>query len=256
MKDIYLKTKKIITTKSFQLAVAMSGNENADKLALLLPGRLDTKDYANFGSHLKYLADKGFLAVSFDPPGTWESPGKIDLYTTTNYIKAVHELIEYFGNRPTLLFGHSRGGTVAILIAQDIPNIMGIIAAMPNLGAPVPPDAESINNGFKISYRDMPPGDHRTKQQKEFHLPITYFDDGEKYNPATAIKNLRKPKMILFGDKDELFDSEVIEKKCQEFPEPKIIKKLNSAHSYRRCPEIILEVDELIGQFIDEFFPE
>ena len=253
MKDIYPKTKKIIATKSFKLSVAIRGNENADKVALLLPGRLDTKDYINFDSHLEYLANKGFLAVSFDPPGTWESPGGIELYTTSNYIKAVNELIEYFGNRPTLLFGHSRGGTVAILLAEDNANVTGIIAAMPNLGAPVPPDAESIKNGYKVSYRDFPPGAHRTKQQREFHLPVAYFDDGEKYNPVTVIKNLRKPKMILFGDKDELFDPEIVEKKCWEFPEPKIIKKINSPHSYRRCPEIIVEVNELIGQFIDKF---
>lgn len=231
----------------------MRGNENADKIALLLPGRLDTKDYINFDSHLQYLEEKGFLAVSFDPPGTWESPGGIELYTTTNYIKAVNELIEYFNNRPTLLFGHSRGGTVAILLAQENPNVIGVIAAMPNLGAPISPNPESIKNGYKVSYRDIPPGSHKTKQQKEFHLPVAYFNDGEKYNPATTIKNLKKPKMILFGDKDDLFDPEIVEKKCREFPEPKIIKKLNSAHSYRRYPKIIIEVNELIGQFIDKF---
>lgn len=249
----FSKTKKIISTKSFKLAIATSGNENANKLALLLPGRLDSKDYINFDSHLKYLAEKGFLAVSFDPPGTWESPGNIELYTTTNYIKAVNELIEYFGNRPTLLFGHSRGGTVTILIAEDNPGVIGVIAAMPNLGTPVSSDEKFIKNGYKISHRDMPPGNCRTESQKEFRLPMAYFDDGKKYNPATVVKNLRKPKMILFGDKDELFDPEVVEKICEDFPDPKIIKKINSPHSYRRCPEVIEEVNELIGQFINKF---
>lgn len=253
MKDIYSKTKKIIQTKSFKLAVAISGNEDSEKLALLLPGRLDSKDYINFDNHLKYLAEKGFFAVSFDPPGTWESHGGIELYTTTNYIKSVNELIDNFGNRPTLLFGHSRGGTVAILVAQKNPNVIGIIAAMPNLGAPVSPDPESMKNGIKLSYRDMPPGSHRTKEQKEFRLPIAYFKDGEKYDPTDAIINLKKPKMILFGDQDELFDSGLVEKICQNFPEPKIIKKLNSPHSYRRCPEVITKVNDLIGQFIESY---
>lgn len=243
---------KLIKTKSFTLAANIKGNENSDKLALLLPGRLDTKDYVNFDSHLEYLAKKGFFAVSFDPPGTWESPGDIELYSTTNYIKAVNELIEYFGNRPTLLFGHSRGGAVAILSAQN-PHVIGVIAAMPNLGAPVPPDPESIKNGIKISNRDMPPGKERTKEQKEFYLPIAYFKDGEKYNPATAIQDLKKPKMIIFGSKDELLDPKTTAENAQKAPEPKIVKELDSPHSYRRLPEMIDQVNELIGQFIDKF---
>jgi len=253
MKNTYLKIKKIIITKSFKLAVAMMGNEDSQNLVLLLPGRLDTKDYANFDSHLEYLAEKGFLAVSFDPPGTWESPGDIGLYTTSNYIKAVNELIEYFGNRPTLLFGHSRGGAVAIFAAQN-QNVIGVIAAMPNLGTPVPPDPESIKSGIKISHRDMPPGAERTKEQKEFCLPIAYFEDGEQYNAAIAIQDLKKPKMIIFGSKDELLDPKTTAENAQKAPEPKIVKELDSPHSYRRQPEIIIEVNELIGEFISKFF--
>lgn len=243
---------KLIKTKSFTLAVNIRGNEDSGKVVLLLPGRLDTKDYVNFDSHLEYLANKGFFAVSFDPPGTWESLGGIELYSTTNYIKAVNELIEHFGNRPTLLFGHSRGGAVAILSAQN-PHVIGVIAAMPNLGTPVPPDPESIKSGIKISHRDMPPGAERTKEQKEFRLPMAYFEDGEQYDPSTVIKDLRKPKMIIFGSKDELLDPKTTQENAQKAPEPKIVKELDSPHSYRRIPEMIIQVNELIGQFIDQF---
>src|SRR3989338_10282910 len=107
--------KNIIKTKSFELAVFTRGSENSNKLAILIPGRLDTKDYAHNTSHVEYLSKHGFYALSFDPPGTWESSGKIEEYNTTNYIKAINELIEYFGNKPTLLVGHSRGASVSML---------------------------------------------------------------------------------------------------------------------------------------------
>jgi pimeloyl-ACP methyl ester carboxylesterase len=245
---------KIIKTKSFELAALIKGNENSDKLFLLLPGRLDTKDYANFESHLDYFAKMGFLVIAFDPPGTWESPGKIGLFTTTNYIKAVNELIEYFNNRPTLLLGHSRGGAVSILVAKENPNVIGIITVMLNLGVSTPPDSESIKRGYKISYRDFPPGTHKTEKQKEFNLPITYFNDGEKYDPVVALKQLKKPKMILFGDKDEFLSPEEVEKIYQEVPEPKIVKKLESTHNYRYYPEVITEVNELVYRFVNDFF--
>ena len=60
---------ELIKTKSFELASISQGDKNSGKLALLLPGRLDTKDYVSFVSHLKYFADRGFYAVAFDPPG-------------------------------------------------------------------------------------------------------------------------------------------------------------------------------------------
>jgi len=84
-----------------------------------MPGRLDTKDYANFVSHLDFLANHGFYTVAIDPPYSWDSPGELKDYTTSNYLKAVNELIDYFGNRPTLLLGHSRGGATAILASTN-----------------------------------------------------------------------------------------------------------------------------------------
>lgn len=246
---------EIIKTKSFELATLISGSEDSKYLALLMPGRLDTKDYTNFESHLKYLAERGFLTVAFDPPGTWESPGDIDLYTTTNYIKAVNELVEYFGNRPTLLFGHSRGGTVSIVVAEGNKNIVGLIAVMPNLGPPLPPNPKTIRGGYKISYRDLPPGNHKTKEQKEFRLPIAYFEDGEKYDPADALCNLKKPKMIIFGNQDKLIDPETTRRISLKAPDPKIIRELSSGHDYRYSPGAIQEVNKLAGEFVDKFFP-
>lgn len=45
----------IVSTKNFKIAVNAKGDPDAKKVAILLPGRLDTKDYANFVSHLDYL---------------------------------------------------------------------------------------------------------------------------------------------------------------------------------------------------------
>ena len=67
----------LIKTESFQLATYSQGDSESKKLALVLPGKLDTKDYSHMKSHVKYLAIMGYFALSFDPPGTWESKGDI-----------------------------------------------------------------------------------------------------------------------------------------------------------------------------------
>ena len=110
-----LKTTKIITTKSFELAIYANGSLSSNKIALVLPGKLDTKDYAHMHSHVEFLATKGYFAISFDPPGIWESSGNIKIYNMTNYLKAINELIQYYGNKPTFIMGHSRGGSMAML---------------------------------------------------------------------------------------------------------------------------------------------
>ncbi len=245
--------KELIETLSFKLAIYIKGDQSAGKLALLVPGRLDTKDYANFVSHADYLASRGYFAVAFDPPGTWDSPGDISLYTTTNYIKAIHELIEYFGNKPTLLLGHSRGAAVSILVSMKNAIIEGIVLVMANYGVPTQPKAESVEKGFELSYRDLPPGTHETKEQKEFVLPMAYWEDGKRYNVTEELKKCTKPKLLIYGDQDEFTPIEVVKKLFEEIPEPKVIKRLHCTHDYRYFPEVIEEVNKIVGDFIIKY---
>src|ERR1700679_1536516 len=110
---------KMLETPNFKIAANISGGESSSKLALLMPGRLDTKDYANFVSHADYLSKRGFLVVAIDPLTTCDRPGDLSNYTTSSDMHAVNEIIELCGNRPTLLLGHSRGGATAMLASAN-----------------------------------------------------------------------------------------------------------------------------------------
>lgn len=204
-------------------------------------------------SHAEYLANRGFFVLAFDPPGTWCSPGSIELFTTTNYLKAVDELIEYFGNKPTLLLGHSLGASVAILASMANPAIIGIIPIMANYGTPTAPSENTLQKGFQISYRDLPPGTSKTKEQKEFALPIAYWKDGERYNPVRALKKCTKPKLLIYGTDDEFTPPDTVRELYEAIPEPKMIKEINSTHNYRYHPGAIEEVNKTIGQFLDSY---
>jgi len=231
---------KIIKTKSFELATYEKGDKNSPKNIFLLPGQLDTKDYAHMVSHVNYFADKGYFALSFDPPGTWGSPGGIELYTMTNYLKAINELIDLFGNKPTVLMGHSRGGTMAMLAGAMNKNVTNIIAVMSHT-APSVIDMSKVKDGIKISYRDMPPND--TKNKKRFDLPINYFEDAKKYDVLGGIKQCQKPKLFFYGTKDILVEPEDVKETFKIVEEPKYIQELNSEHDYRLHEDIVNEVN-------------
>ena len=240
----------IIKTKSFELAINTKGSEVSQKLAIVLPGRLDTKDYASCKSHIEYLADKGYFAVSFDPPGTWDSPGGIELFTTTNYIKAVGEVIEYYGNKPTLLLGHSRGGSTASLAGAQHPHVIGLVCIMSSYGAPSAPNPKAVVAGVQMEYRDLPPGIQKTDKKKEFALPLSYFTDGEQYDVLGVLKTCTKPKLLFYGIYDKFNSPERVKEVYGIIPEPKMIHELNSEHDYRYHPEIITEVNKTLGKFI------
>ncbi|MBU1071528.1 alpha/beta hydrolase [Patescibacteria group bacterium] len=245
----------IVKTKSFQLGVNSKGDPNSKRLAIALPGRLDTKDYECFNKHLEYLANKGFYAVSFDPPGTWESPGGIELFSTTNYIKAVNELIEYYGNKPTLLLGHSRGGATSTLAGTSNQHVIGLVLINPSLGSPTPPSPEMREAGVYIDHRDLPPGTKRTEQKREFRASLNYFEDGAKYNDAETLRTCTKPKIIFYATEDEFNSPEEVETLFSSVPEPKELYKIECTHDYRLYPKVVEEINEVMGSFIDKHLP-
>ena len=240
----------IVKTKSFELAAITQGVQGTSKLAIVLPGRLDTKDYAQNPSHLKFLADRDFFALSFNPPGSWASPGGLGLYSTTNYFKAVNELIEYFGNKPTLLMGHSRGGTVAPLVGSQNPHVTHMISVNSSYGGHIDIANPNTSQIFP-SYRDLPPGTIRTKKQKRFDLSYSYFSDSEKYNALDGLIFCKKPKLFFYGTKDKLNTPTIVKHMFDISARPKILHELNTEHDYRLHPEIIDEVNKTVGEFLD-----
>ena len=235
---------EMIKTNSFELAVNKKGDENSDRLMLCLPGRLDTKDYAHIQSHVDYFAEKGFLTASFDPPGTWESGGDISLYTTANYQMAIDEIITHFGNRPTVVLGHSRGGTMAMLAGVNNQYVTHFIAVMSHWG---PSGRPHTDKEVQVSHRDLPPGTERTTDRKRFDLPMSYFNDPTDYS---GLDKCIKPKLFFAGKQDVLVTPEDVNETFEQAAEPKQLHELDSEHDYRLRANIIDEVNNKVAEFL------
>lgn len=236
----------ILKTKSFTLAVYAKGDEKSKRLALVLPGRLDTKDYPHMKSHVDFLAEKGFFALSFDPPGTWESPGGIEIFTMTNYLKAINELIEYFGNKPTLLVGHSRGGSMAMLGAITNSYVTHFVAIMSHAGGSTL--GKPIKSGdVSLEYRDMPGSQ---SEKKKFELPFSYFEDSARYNMFEGLRVCNKKKLFVLSVRDTVVRPEDVREAYEAAAWPKELREIESEHDYRRSPALIEQINEIIGDFL------
>lgn len=242
----------IIKTKSFDLAVYAKGYEKSDKVALVLPGLLDSKDYAHIVGHVDALAKTGFYALSFDPPGTWESDGDISLYTPSNYILAIHETIATLGNRPTFVMGHSRGATFSIATAATNPSIFAYAAIMPShvkgdFRGKI--DVFWETNGVRRLRRDLPPGGGA--EVSVFELPYSFFEEQVSYDFSNELASCTKPKLFVYATQDADAPPKRVRELYNAAVDPKEIFKLEGDHNYRLHPKLIEQVNAKILDFLD-----
>ena len=126
------------------------------KLALLLPGYLDSPDYLHLIIFEKRLQDLGYTVERLDVCNLWQT-GDVNNYSITNFLKQIKDHIDFYKNQnpeEILLIGHSNGGFAAIIAGSKFPEITKIIALCP------PPDKTGSEikwkEGFRISKRDLP----------------------------------------------------------------------------------------------------
>ncbi|MBU2158801.1 lysophospholipase [Patescibacteria group bacterium] len=229
----------------------------SEKLAILCPGYLDTKDYTHLVMLGEDLANKGYTAVRFDPTGTWESEGEMSEYLTSQYLKDVESVLDHMLNESpythVLLAGHSRGGQVSILYAARDPRISAVLGIMPS-HAPVTGarreklEAEGVSN----SSRDIPGEDTK---RREFSIPFTHVLDRDQYDAMADIQRITVPVVLVATEFDKAVPPEGVKELYESANEPKefiFIKGMD--HEYRHNPDEIRKVNDLALEALDKFF--
>lgn len=238
-KKLEIEKIRIKSKNSAIAAVVHYPQKIEEKLAILLPGYLDSKDYAHLVALAEDLKNKGYTAVRFDPTGTWESGGTIADYTVARQFEDVKSVLERMlhknAYKQILLGGHSRGGFIAILYAIKDPRISAVLALMPPSVLIRTVNKRKIKqwekDGFRVSVRDIP---GKKIEKKEFRVPYANMKKDKRYNVLAEINNLRVPLLLIAGEDDDIVFSDDVKKIYDQANEPKkftIIKDLH--HDYR-----------------------
>ncbi len=240
-----------IQTSKFQISAYVRGDESAEKVAIIMPGFLDTKDYAHVRSHVEFLGDRGYYAIGIDMPGTWGSSGAISDFTITNCLRVVDELLKKF-NKPAILVGHSNGGRIALHAAARNDHVSAVVAIMSPLQTlSVNVQSESVKKwretGLRLSRRDLP---NDAEKFQEFTVPLSFLEDSQRYNLVGELPKIAVPKLFVAGKQDVIILPKEVKQAYTLAAKPKRYRIVDSTHDYRRTSATVELVNEIIDQFL------
>lgn len=218
------------------------------KLALLLPGYLDSPDYLHMKVFEKRLKELGYIVERLDPCHLWET-GNVDNYSVTNYIKQIKERVEFYKEQDpegVILVGHSLGGFTSILAGDLLPEVTKIIALCP------PSSIERLGKKwegkpFRVSKRDLP---NDNLKYREFNVPLTFVKDAQKYSAIEAIHKIKKPLMIFIGMADTSVAPKETEILVSNAIDPHVIRMQKIGHDFRHsekeCNIVMAEIERFL----------
>lgn len=166
-----------------------------------------TKNLKAIAHICRALTDRGLAVLRFDFTGLGDSQGD---FSETNFSSNIEDLVvaanfmkEEF-EPPNILIGHSLGGAAVLHAGSRIESAKAVVT----IGAPS--DPAHLKKSLK---------DSRLKIEKEgqakiaiggksFTVKKQFLEDLEKVQMQKAIRNLKKPLLILHSPLDEIVDSE------------------------------------------------
>lgn len=227
-------------------AVIYYPNEIKQKLAILCPGFLDSKDYDHIISLAKILSENGYTAISFDPTGTWESDGDIKDYSATQYLNDIESVKKYMFSKNEykiiLIAGHSMGGRMSLAYASKHSDISAVVGIMSS------PGVIEHKTETQINLREIP---GKPLEKKEYKILPEFFIDENRYYNTEKMKSIHVPVLFIIGEKDTLAPLEKIKPLFDLANEPKeFVIMQNMTHDYRYYKDEIDLVNEKIIEFL------
>lgn len=218
------------------------------KLALLLPGYLDSPDYLHMKTFEKRLKELGYITERLDPCGLWKT-GDIENYSITNYLKQIKERIYSYNDQSpeeVILIGHSMGGFMSIIAGNRIKEVTKIVSLCS------PPDriksAEDWDGKeFRRSERELP---DNPKKIRTFDIPYLFAKDGLQYSAIEEVRKIHKPIMIFIALDDTVCPPELTEKIVAKANNPYVIRQEKMGHDFRHSQQECKVVMEKIEKFL------
>jgi pimeloyl-ACP methyl ester carboxylesterase len=216
--------------------------------AVLLPGFLDGRHDPALTGLSQALQAAGITAVTFDPRGTWSSPGDPADVAPTRQLADLGRLLDRHAAERTILIGHCYGALLAALAAAADPRVTDVVALMPTRCFIWPEDYDPA----KDTWRDD--GERlfvRTGQR--ITVPYSAVRDALGYDLPATLAGLRQRILFVAGERDELIGVEPVRRLHAECGSPgKRLAVLPVQHDFRELPAEIELVSRTILDWLGQ----
>lgn len=220
------------------------------KLAILLPGYVESPDYHHLVVIDRHLTDLGYSTLRVDPCNLWQT-GDGTHYTTTGYINQVKDIVtSYLPEEPTeiILVGHSLGCLVALLTGYLFDEVTKIICLSPP--ATLGNSDHKWVDGFRTSKKDLPAN---PSEFRELTVPISFTVDRKQYSISTSLQNNQKPLLVIMGEADP--SALEVQEMVKDLSNTTFITINGMGHDFRQSDELCHRVAAKIEEFISNSHP-
>ncbi|MCG2461124.1 bifunctional alpha/beta hydrolase/OsmC family protein [Flavobacteriaceae bacterium F89] len=198
------------------------------------------------------LTANGFGVLRFDFTGLGESEGE---FAETNFSGNIKDLVvaaeflkEHYQS-PTLLIGHSLGGTAALYSAASIPSIK----AVATIAAPSNPS--HVKRLLKGSLEDIEQRGAAIVKlgDREFTIKKQFLDDLDKTPLSAVLQSLNKSILIMHSPQDNLVAIKNAEEIYKAGRHPKSFISLNGADHLLTDQNDSRYVGQVIAQWANRY---
>jgi len=189
--------------ESLSAILSVPGEPNG-KGVVLLHCFLCTKTHRIVREVSKGLVERGFTVLRFDFSGNGESKGRLEDATYTKMIGEVGAAVSFLEKRGVTAIGvagHSMGAMLAILSAAGDERIkaVGFLA-----GSSQAARVREIFPSEALERAQKDGETHTSVYGRDLVLKREFLRDLEKYDVARAVAGLRRPLIVVHGDRDEV----------------------------------------------------
>jgi len=208
-----------------------------------------TKDTITVFRISRLLAEQGIAVLRFDFTGLGNSEGDFAQTNFTTDVADVHAAVKYLRDSyaaPSLLIGHSLGGTAMLEAAISIESVEAVVT----IASPSQPDHVLHHFGHALTMLEQGIASSIEVAGRHYDIEPQFIEDLRQYDMQQRLASLHKPLLIFKIVNDALVDSENADEISAWTTGPSRIVTLDKAdHLLSNKKDTVFVADEIATWF-------
>jgi putative redox protein len=213
------------------------------------------KDSAAAARISRGLAARGIAVLRFDFTGLGGSEGDFGntgFATNVDDLVAAADYLRSRGAAPTLLVGHSLGGTAVLFAARRIPEV----AAVVTIGAPASAEHVVRRLGVDLTALDENHAATATLAGRKFQIGMSFLDDLEAEDLSVVIGRWKRALLVMHAPFDEVVSIDEASKIFLAARHPKSYLSLDGADHLLTKLDRAQYVAATIAAWVEPYLPD